>query len=178
MEKIRWKLDPAHSQIGFKVRHMMVSNVSGEFEKFNLEMETDGHEMTSAEVDFEAEIDSITTKVDQRDNHLKSPDFFDAANFPKLKFKSTKITKSGDGELEIEGNLTIRDITKKVTLKAENFGVIKDPSGSYRTGFDITGKLNRLDFGLNYNPMLEAGGAVVGKNVNLIANIEVTHDEA
>ncbi len=177
MAKINWQLDPAHSEIGFKVRHMMVSNVRGEFKSFDIQLATEDHNMETAEIDFTADIESVNTKVEQRDNHLKSADFFDAQNHPKMTFKSTKVTKVGDGEFEVEGNLTIRGTTKPVTLHVENQGVINDPqTGQHRTGFDITGKIKRLDFGLKYNPMLEAGGAVVGNEVKLVANAEFLHD--
>lgn len=173
MAKINWQLDPAHSEIGFKVRHMMVSNVRGEFQTFDVKLTTDGHDMATAEIDFVAEVESVNTKVEQRDNHLRSGDFFDAQNHPKMTFKSTKITKVRDGEYEVVGDLTIRGITNPVTLKVENHGVIEDPQmGKNRTGFDVTGKIKRLDYGLKYNPMLEAGGAVVGNEVTLVANVE------
>lgn len=177
MAKINWQLDPAHSEIGFKVRHMMVSNVRGEFQSFDIKMSTEDHDMSTAEIDFTADVHSVNTKVEQRDNHLKSADFFDAENHPKMTFKSTKVTKVAEGEFEVEGNLTIRGITNPVTLKVENHGVVQDPQvGKTRTGFDITGKIKRLDFGLKYNPMLEAGGAVVSNDVKLIANAEFLHD--
>lgn len=155
----------------------MVSNVRGEFKSFDIQLATEDHNMETAEIDFTADIESVNTKVEQRDNHLKSADFFDAQNHPKMTFKSTKVTKVGDGEFEVEGNLTIRGTTKPVTLHVENQGVINDPqTGQHRTGFDITGKIKRLDFGLKYNPMLEAGGAVVGNEVKLVANAEFLHD--
>lgn len=175
MAQIKWELDPAHSEVQFKVRHMMVSNVSGEFQNFELELITDGYDLSTAKASFSADIHSINTKVAQRDNHLKSADFFDAENHPRLTFESTEIKKVDDDEYEIKGNLTIRGITKQIKLKMEGGGVINDPYGNKRTGFEITGKIQRLDFGLKYNPMMEAGGVVVGNDVRMIANIEVFH---
>lgn len=176
MAKIKWQMDPAHSEVQFKVRHMMVSNVSGEFKKFDVELETDDHDISSSQVTFTADIDSITTRVEQRDNHLKSEDFFDAANHPKMTFKSTKITKIDDEEYEMEGDLTIRETTKPITLQVANYGIIPDPSGGHRTGFEVNGKINRLDYGLKYNPVMETGGAVVGKTVRINVNVELLHN--
>lgn len=179
MATIKWQFDPVHSEIRFKVKHMMVSNVSGEFKKFDIQLETEGHDFSTAKASFTADIDSITTHVDQRDNHLKSADFFDAANHPHLTFKSTKITKKGDTEYDMVGELSLREITKPVTFHVENFGVVKDPYGNQRAGFEITGKIKRLDFGLKYNPVLEAGGVVVGDEVRITANVELFYkDEA
>ncbi len=175
MAQIKWEMDPAHSEVTFKVRHMMVANVTGEFQKFNATLVTDGHDFTTAKAKFTAEINSITTRVEQRDNHLKSEDFFHAAEFPQLVFESTEIKKVGDDEYEMTGNITIRGITKPITLKVEHTGVIKDPYGLERAGFEITGTINRLDFGLKYNPAMEAGGMVVGSKVRISANAEMTH---
>ncbi|OQY94030.1 MAG: hypothetical protein B6D37_09865 [Sphingobacteriales bacterium UTBCD1] len=177
MATIKWQLDPAHSEVLFKVRHMMVSNVTGEFQTFNVTLETEGHDFSTAKATFTADIESITTKVMQRDNHLKSEDFFDLKNHPKLTFVSRKIRKISDTGYEMEGDLTIRETTKQETFKVENTGLIKDGSGYYRAGFSITGKIKRLEFGLKYNPALEAGGVVVGNDVNINADIEMTHPE-
>lgn len=175
MATSQWQFDPAHSEIRFKVRHMMVSNVSGEFKKFDIKLETNGDDFTTAKAYFSADVGSISTKVDQRDNHLKSEDFFDAKNHPNLTFESTRITRKSDTEYTMEGNLTIRNITKPVTFNVENFGVVKDPYGNHRAGFEITGKIKRLDFGLKYNPLMEAGGVVVGDDVQITANTELFH---
>lgn len=176
MEKIKWQLDPSHSEISFKVRHMMVSNVTGEFKKFDVQLETEGHDISSAKAKFTADIESVTTEQKDRDLHLKSADFFDLENHPQLSFESTEIYKIDEEEYEMKGDLTIRGTTKPITLKVENYGVVSDPNGKHRTGFEITGKLKRMDFGLKYNAMLEAGGAVVGNEVKLLASIELVHD--
>lgn len=175
MATTKWQFDPAHSEIQFKVKHMMVSNVSGQFKKFDIQLETEGHDFSTAKAAFTADVDSISTKVDQRDNHLKSADFFDAANHPKLKFESTKIIKKNDTEYEMQGNLTIRETTNPITFNVEHYGVIKDPYGNHRAGFEIEGKIKRLDYGLKYNPALEAGGVVVGNEVKITANVELFH---
>lgn len=175
MANVKWQLDPAHSEIRFKVKHMMVSSVTGEFQKFNAQLETDGHDFSTAKVSFNADIDSITTKVDQRDNHLKSADFFDAENHPQLAFVSTKIVKKDDEDYELQGNLTIRGVSKPVTLKVENNGVVLDPWGNHRTGFEISGKISRKEFGLKYNALTEAGNVVVSDDVRIAANVEFIH---
>lgn len=168
----KWQLDPMHSEAQFKVKHMMISTVTGEFKGFDAQLETEGHDFSTAKAKFSADIDSITTKVEQRDNHLKSADFFDAENHPKLTFVSSYIQKKSEDEYEMQGDLTIRGITKQVKLKVENTGVVKDPYGNQRTGFEISGKIKRLDFGLKYNAVIEAGGMVVGDEVRLLANVE------
>jgi polyisoprenoid-binding protein YceI len=175
MATIKWQLDPAHSEVEFKVRHMMVSTVSGEFQDFDAQLETDDYDFASAKATFSADVGSISTKVEQRDNHLKSEDFFDAESHPKLTFESTNINKISDEEYELQGDLTIRGVTNPVTLKVEHHGVVKDPQGNQRTGFDISGKIKRLDFGLKYNPAMEAGGVVVGDEVRIAANVEFLH---
>lgn len=171
----KWTLDPAHSEAQFKVKHMMVSTVTGEFQNFEAQLETDGHDFSTAKASFSADINSITTKVEQRDNHLKSADFFDAENHPKLTFVSNKVIKKSEDEYELQGDMTIRGISKPISLKVENNGVVKDPYGNHRTGFEISGKIKRLDFGLKYNALLEAGGMVVGDDVRILANVEFFH---
>lgn len=171
----KWQMDPAHSEIQFKVKHMMVSNVTGEFKKFDAQLETEDHDFTTSKVAFTADINSLTTRVEQRDNHLKSADFFDAANHPQMTFKSTKITKKNDTEYEMAGDLTIRETTKPVTFNVEHFGVIKDPYGNQRAGFEISGKIKRMEFGLKYNAAIETGGLVVADEVKINANAEFIH---
>ncbi len=173
MALTKWALDPTHSEVTFKVRHMMISNVTGQITKFNADAETEGEDFTTAKVQFTAEAASVTTGNEQRDGHLQSPDFFDAAKFPQIKFKATKYEKAGhDGDYKVTGDLTIRDITKSVTLDAEFGGVIKDPWGNTRAGFTIEGKVNRKDFGLQWHAVTEAGGLVVGDDVRIHINLE------
>ena len=168
-----WILDPSHSEVEFKVKHMMISNVSGEFKKFDATVETEGDDFMTAKATFTVDIDSIDTGTEQRDGHLKSVDFFDAANFPQLKFVTTKYDNvDNDGSYEVYGDLTIRGITKNVKLDAEFGGVIKDPWGSTRAGITITGKINRKDFGLTWSGATETGSLIVSEDVRLHVALE------
>jgi polyisoprenoid-binding protein YceI len=171
--KTKWNLDPSHSEIGFKVKHMMITNVSGSFEKFDSQVETEDSDFTTAKIQFTADISSITTANKDRDNHLKSPDFFDAANFPQLKFVSTKLEKKDDENYVLQGNLTIRDVTKPVKFNVEFGGIGKDPWGNEKAGFTITGKINRTDYKLNWNAALETGGVLVSEEVRLQAEVQL-----
>jgi polyisoprenoid-binding protein YceI len=171
--KTKWNVDPTHSEIGFKVKHMMITNVSGSFGKFDVQVETNDNDFSTASIDFTADINSITTANADRDNHLKSPDFFDGANHPQLKFVSTKMEKKDDENYELSGNLTIRDVTKPVKLAVEFGGIGKDPWGNEKAGFTITGKINRTDFKLNWNAALETGGVLVSEDVKLYADVQL-----
>lgn len=172
-KKATWKLDPAHSEIGFKVKHMMITNVSGSFEKFDAHVETTGVDFITAKIEFTADVSSITTNNTDRDTHLKSADFFDVANHPQLKFVSTKVERKDDDNYLVQGNLTIRDVTKPVQLNAEFGGIGKDPWGNEKAGFTITGKINRTDYKLNWNAALEAGGVLVGEEVKIQAELQL-----
>ena len=176
MTKTKWNLDPAHSEIGFKVKHMMITNVSGSFQKFDAKVETTGSDFTTAQIDFTAEVNSISTVNADRDNHLKSADFFDAANHPQIKFQSTKIEKKDDENYIAHGNLTIRDVTKPVKFNVEFGGIGKDPWGNEKAGFTISGKINRTDYKLNWNAALETGGVLVGEEVKLFGEIQLIKD--
>jgi polyisoprenoid-binding protein YceI len=171
MATTKWSIDTAHSEIGFKVKHMMFTNVSGNFEKFDATIETEGDDFTTAKFDFSGEIDSINTGNADRDNHLKSADFFDAEQFPKLAFKSTSFEKIDEGDYKLTGDLTLHGVTKTVKLDVEFGGLAKDPWGNTKTGLSATGKINRKDWGLNWNSALETGGVLVGEEVKL--NIEL-----
>lgn len=171
--KTLWTIDPTHSEILFKVRHLMVSNVTGNFSSFNGTVETTSDDFENAHVTFSADIDSISTNMEQRDAHLKSPDFFDAASHPKLTFESTSMKKTDDDTYAIAGNLTIRGTTKPVTLKAEYGGQMVDFYGNTKAGFEITGKINRKEFGLSWDAVTEAGGVVVSDEVRLVLNVQV-----
>lgn len=169
----KWILDPSHSEVQFKVKHMMISNVSGEFTKFDATVETEGDDFMTAKVTFTIDVDSINTKSEQRDGHLKSADFFDAANFPQIKFVATKYENvDSDGSYEVYGDLTIHGVTKNVKLDAEFGGVIKDPWGSTRAGITISGKINRKDFGLTWNGATETGSLIVSEDVRLHVALE------
>jgi len=173
MAKVNWTLDPAHSEVQFKIRHLMISQVSGEFDAFSVEAQTEDEDFTTARVTFTANVDSITTGNEQRDNHLRSEDFFESAKYPQIRFVTTKYESvDQDGSYEVYGDLTIRDVTRTTRMDVEFGGIIKDPWGNTRAGFTITGKINRKDFGLKWNAVTETGGVVVGDEVRLHANLE------
>lgn len=171
-----WTIDTAHSEIGFKVKHLVISTVSGKFNSFEGKLEGEVEDLTNAKVSFSADIDSIHTNNEQRDGHLKSPDFFDAAAHPKLTFESTSIEKKGD-DFKMNGNLTLKGITKPVTLNVEFGGVQQSMYGQTVAGFEVTGKINRQDFGLTWSAVTEAGGVVVGDEVKLAANLELIRQD-
>ncbi len=168
-----YKIDADHSDIMFKIKHLMISNVSGIFKKFDADLEIDEEDFETAKISFEADIDSVDTKNEQRDTHLKSDDFFNAEQFPKMSFKSTKIEKLSNDAFKLTGDLTIRDTTKSVTLDVDYNGSTKDPWGMERMGFEANGKINRKDFGLKWSAVTEAGGLVVADDVKLQLNIEM-----
>lgn len=172
MTTTKWKLDPTHSDIGFKVKHMMITNVSGSFKKFDATAETTGLDFSTARIKFTADVDSITTANDDRDTHLKSADFFDSDNHPKLTFVSSKVEKVDDENYVVHGDLTIRDVTKPIKINVEFGGIGKDPWGNEKAGFTISGKINRTDYKLNWNAALEAGGVLVGEEVKLQGDIQ------
>ncbi|HAX47864.1 MAG TPA: YceI family protein [Ignavibacteria bacterium] len=163
----KWKIDPTHSEVKFKVKHLVVSTVTGQFNKFDAEIESENDSFENAKITFSADTNSIDTKNEQRDTHLKSADFFDAEKFPELKFVSKKFVKLPDGKFEMTGDITIKGITKEVILNAEFNGIARGFDNLQVAGFEVTGKLNRFDFGLQWNVMTEAGGIVVGQDVKL-----------
>ncbi|XZF14755.1 YceI family protein [Chitinophagaceae bacterium MMS25-I14] len=172
MATTNWALDASHSEIGFKVKHLMISTVTGHFEKFDASVQTEGEDFATAKVTFSADIDSINTKNEQRDEHLKSAEFFDAANFPQLTFESTGMQKVSDEKYKLNGNLTLHGTTHAVSLDAEFGGFMKDPWGNERAGFEVSGKINRKDFGLVWHAVTETGGIVVSDEVKLHAAVE------
>ena len=173
MATTKWILDPTHSEVQFKVKHMMISTVTGSFTKFEGSAETEDEDFSPAKATFTAETDSISTNNEQRDGHLKAAEFFDTAKFPTIKFVVTKLEKiNNEGEFAAFGDLTIRDITKAVKLDLEFGGVIKDPWGNTRAGFTVTGKINRKDFGLVWHAVTETGGIVLSDEVRLHIGLE------
>lgn len=172
MAKATWAIDPTHSEIGFKVKHMMFTNVSGKFNLFDATIENEEEQFETSAIGFSAEVNSINTGNDDRDNHLRSADFFDVENFGKLSFKSTAVRKVNEGEYEISGDLTIKNITKNITLTTEYSGLMKDPWGNTKIGLSLTGKINRKDFGLTWNAALETGGVLVGEEIKLNAEVQ------
>lgn len=170
MATTKWAIDPTHSEIGFKVKHMMFTNVSGKFKTYDAEITTEENDFTKSNIHFSADIASIDTNNTDRDNHLKSADFFDADNNPKLTFVSSSLVKSGD-DFELTGKLSLHGITKTVKLEAEVSGELKDPWGNTKVALNLNGKINRTDFGLTWNSALETGGVLVSDEVKL--NIEL-----
>lgn len=164
-----WSLDSAHSEIAFKVKHMMISTVTGHFEDFEATAKTDGDDFKNAEFTFTAKTASINTKNKDRDAHLRSDDFFNSEEFPELKF----VSKSFDGD-KLVGDLTIRDITKEVVLDAELNGVAVDPYGQTKAGFEMTGTINRKDFNLTWSAVTEAGSIVVSDKVKMVVDVQFT----
>jgi len=170
----KWSLDAAHSEVQFKVKHLVISTVTGTFKVFGGEMENTSEDFTNAKVNFSVDINSIDTNNADRDGHLKSDDFFNAEKFPTMNFVSTSLKKVDGNEYQLEGDLTIRDVTKKVTLKAEFGGIVVDPWGQTKTGFEVEGKINRKEFNLNWSAVTEAGGLVVSDEVKMHINVEFT----
>ncbi len=168
----KWTLDSTHAEIQFKIRHLMITSVTGSFGKFNATIETTNDNFDTAKISFTADVDSITTNNEQRDAHLKSADFFEASKHPTLGFVSTKFEKLSGENFILQGDLSFHGITKNITLNVEHGGVIKDPWGYTRTGFTVEGKINRKDFGLIWNAATEAGGVVLGEDVKLHASVE------
>ena len=168
-----FKIDTAHSEIGFKIKHLMISSVSGTFKKFDATIETEAENFSDAKISFSADVDSIDTKDVQRDTHLKSDDFFNAEQYPLIKFISTSIQSQSENESILTGDLTIRDITKSVDLQVEYNGTVTDPWGQVKAGFDISGKISRQEFGLKWNALTEAGNMVVGDDVKLHLLVEL-----
>lgn len=170
---ILWKIDPAHSEIQFKVKHLMITTVTGYFRKFDLEVETETEDFTTAKrIEFTADIDSIDTNNDQRDTHLKSADFFDAENHEQLRFVGGKYESHGN-EAKLHGDLTIRGITKPITLDVEFNGTVIDPYGQYKAGFNVKGKISRKEFNLLWNAVTEAGQVVVSDDIRILAEIQL-----
>lgn len=167
-----FEIDPSHSEIVFKVKHLMITNVSGKFTSFSGSLDTtDETNFTDAKAHFEAEIASIDTNSKDRDTHLKSADFFNAEAYPKLQFNSTSI-KVEDDEVKVTGDLTIKDVTKSVTLKGEFGGSVTDPYGQYKLGFEVSGKISRKEFGLTWNAVTEAGSVVVSDDIKLSIDVQ------
>jgi len=169
-----WTIDPDHSNIGFKVRHLMVSNVKGNFDKHTGTVEINDKDITKSKVEVTIDTNSINTNVQKRDEHLRSADFFDVAKFPTMTFKSKKVAKAGKDKLKVTGDLTLHGVTKEVVLDVEGPSKeSKDPWGNFRKGATATTKINRKDFGLVWNAALETGGVAVGDEITITLEIEM-----
>jgi len=167
-----WNLDKAHSEIEFKVKHMMISNVKGYFHDFDVTLNGGAEDLSQAQVDVKIQTASINTKSESRDEHLKSAEFFNVEAFPTMRFKTTEIKKVDDDEFKLIGELTVKDVTKPATFTAEFGGVAKDPWGNQKVGYTIQGKLNRQDYGLTWNAALETGGVMVSDEVKFYADVQ------
>ena len=169
-----WTIDPDHSNVGFKVRHLMVSNVKGSFEKLTGVVEINDQDITKSKVEVSIDTNSINTNVQKRDEHLRNADFFDVANYPVMTFVSKKVAKAGKDKLKVTGDLTLHGVTKQVVLDVEGpTKESKDPWGNLRKGAAATTKINRKDFGLGWNKALETGGVAVGEEISITLEIEM-----
>ncbi|MEY4522127.1 MAG: hypothetical protein RLZZ493_236 [Bacteroidota bacterium] len=168
----KWTVDNMHSEIGFKVKHMMITNVSGNFNDFSADATTQGDDFSTAQFNFSAAINSINTGVADRDAHLKADDFFNAEVYPSMTFKSSEVVKKSDDEFKLIGDLTIRDTTKKVELDVDFGGIVVDPYGQTKAGLTISGKIKRSEFGLKWSAVTEAGSIVLSDDIRLNSEIQ------
>jgi polyisoprenoid-binding protein YceI len=168
-----WKIDPSHSDVQFKVKHLMITTVTGQFAKFDATMETTGDDFSTANITFEADVDSISTQNAQRDQHLQAADFFEAATYPKLTFVSKEVKKVDDDNYKVAGDLTIKGNTRPVELNVEFGGEVVDPYGQTKAGFELSGKINRKDFGLTFHATTETGGLLLSDEVRLLASVQM-----
>ncbi len=172
-----WGFDGVHSKISFNVTHLVISEVTGYFGKFSGQVTSYSDDFANSKIDFEVDVKSISTDNETRDNHLRSADFFDSEKYPKITFKSKSFTKVDAKNYKLTGDFTIKDITKTITLDVVFGGTIQDPWGNTRAGFKIKGNIDRFDYNLKWNQVLEAGGAVVGKNVELVCFVELVKNK-
>jgi polyisoprenoid-binding protein YceI len=173
----KWNLDKAHSEIEFKAKHLLITTVTGRFKDYEATVETEGEDFTKTKIEFTADTASIETGNEQRDGHLKGDDFFASQKYPKLTFISTSVEKKDDEHYIVKGDLTIRGVTKPIVLNVEYGGIAKDPWGGTRAGFTVRGKINRKDFGLNWNVLTEGGGMLVSEEVQMVANVQLVKEE-
>ncbi len=177
MAKTKWLLDPMHSELQFKIKHLMITNVSGALKNFHAEVETEEDDFSTAKISLVAEMDSISTNNEQRDAHLRTSDFFEVEKYPELKFRSTKVEKTDSDIFALHGELTLKGVTKPVKLNVEFNGTTKDPWGGERSGFVVTGKINRSDWGVSFNKALETGGVMLGDEIKINSEIELVKQE-
>jgi polyisoprenoid-binding protein YceI len=173
MKAVKWTIDPMHSEVQFKVKHLVISTVTGSFKKFNGEVISSDDDFNNANIHFAMDVNSIDTNQHQRDEHLKAGDFFNAQVYPEINFESTSFSRKGNDEYKLKGNLTMKGVTKPVELDVEYGGSEKDQMGNTKHGFEVTGKINRKEFGLTYNALTETGGLALGEDIKLVANIQI-----
>jgi polyisoprenoid-binding protein YceI len=169
---IKWVLDPMHSEVQFKVKHLVISTVTGSFKTFEGVLTTENADFTGADISFSLDVDSIDTNQSMRDEHLKGAEFFDSAQYPKITFKSTSFTKEDDDQYKLVGDLTVKGITKSVTLDVEHGGTAGDFYGNTKAGFEIAGKINRRDFGLVWSGVTDTGSVVLGDDIKVLINVQ------
>jgi len=169
----RWELDPSHSELGFRAKHLLIATTKGKFTDYKVTVLSDKADFTDAKIEVIAKVKSIFTDNNDRDNHLRSADFFDAEKYPELKFVGKSVKKFSGNKYKVTGDLTMKNVTKTVTLDMEFGGVVKDPWGNTKAGFTLTGELNRFDYGLAWNKAIETGGLVVDKMIKLDIEIEL-----
>jgi polyisoprenoid-binding protein YceI len=169
----RWQIDPLHSEILFKIKHLVISTVTGSFQKFHGGMVANEKEFDGATINLEIDVKSISTGQEARDTHLKASDFFEAETYPTIQFQSTGFDKTETGIYKLTGKLTLKGVTKEVELTAEYGGSEKDHYGNTKIGFEVSGVINRKEFGLSFNSLTETGGLALGENVKLIGNVQL-----
>jgi polyisoprenoid-binding protein YceI len=173
-----WNTDNSHSNVKFTVTHLVVSEVEGSFRVFSGTVKAAKPDFTDAAINFSVDVNSVNTDNEMRDKHLKSDDFFNAEKFPAMTFKGTSFKKVSNNKYVLQGDLTIRDVTKKVTFDVTYGGTTKDPWGNTKAGFKAKGKINRFDYNLKWNTLTEAGGAVVSKDVDIVVNLELNQEKS
>jgi polyisoprenoid-binding protein YceI len=173
METTKWVIDPMHSEVHFKIKHLVISTVTGSFKTFSGNVTSESSDFNNANIHFTLDVDSIDTNQQMRDEHLKASDFFDARDYPTIDFESTSFKKEDGDEFKLKGNLTVKGITKPVEFSVEYGGSEKDQRGNTKHGFEVTGKINRKEFGLTYNALTETGGLALGEDIKLSANIQI-----
>ena len=178
MSTTKWAMDATHSEVHFKVKHLLISTVTGQFKTVNATVETEGDDVTTAKVHFTADVNSISTNNEQRDGHLKTGDFFDAENHPQIIFDGEKLEHVEGENYKLHGTLNMRGVSKPVVLNVEYGGVMQDPWGNTRTGFSVTGKINRKDFGVSFGMVTDSGAIMLGDDVTISANAEFVKEKA
>lgn len=178
MATTKWIVDPMHSEIGFKIKHLMISNVSGVFNQFEAAVQTEGEDFSTAQIEAKIATASINTNNVQRDEHLRNSDFFEVEKFPELLFSSTRVEKADDETFVLHGNFTMKGITKPIKLNVEYSGATKDPWGNERAGFVITGKIKRSEFGVTFNTVLETGGLALSDEVKIHSEVQLVKQAA
>lgn len=173
MANTKWVLDPTHSELGFKIRHLMISNVSGFFNQFEVTAEINDQNLATAEIQARIVMSSINTNNLQRDEHLRNSDFFEVGQFPEALFESSRVEKLDDENYRVHGTLDLKGISKPVVLNVEYSGITKDPWGGERSGFTVSGKINRSDWGVSFNSVLEAGKLALGEEVKISGELQL-----